>query len=168
MKICVTSENFEDSITALKSKSFFNENIIYRFLYDKLLPKYKRYLLEHDLDKNRITIYLPPDKKNRDIVKKYKHQVVFLKSEEHDIFKTLNDIFHSRKKPEQLLIDLSYFENRHILTIIESSSAGSYILARKMAEIDKYVYNPFFKYLIVYSLYGCNANAMWVKNENRL
>jgi hypothetical protein len=163
MKICVTSENFEDSITALKSKRFFNENIIYRFLYDKLNPKYKKYLLENDLDKNRIVIYLTSDKKNREIVKKYKHQVIFLKSEEHDIFKTLNDIFHSRKTPEQLLIDLSHFKNRHILTILESSSMSSYVLARKMSDIDKYVYSPFFKYLVIYNLLGCNANAMWVK-----
>lgn len=163
MKICVTSENFEDSITALKSKNFFNENIIYRFLYDKLKPSYKKYLLEHDLDKNRIVIYLTPDKKNKDIVKKYKHQIVFLKSEEHDIFKVLNDIFRGQKDPKQLLIDLSYFQNRYILTILESSSIGSYILARKMAEIDKYVYNPYFKYLIVYNLYKCGANAMWIK-----
>lgn len=163
MKICVISENFEESITALKSKSFFNENVIYRFLYDKLLPKYKKYLLENNLDKNRIVIYLTSNKKNRDIVKKYKHQVIFLKSEEHDIFKTLNDIFRGQKDIKQLLIDLSYFENRYILTILESTAIGSYIVARKMVEIDKYVYNPYFKYLIIFSLYGCGANAVWVK-----
>lgn len=163
MKICVINDNFEDSITALKSKSFFNENIIYRFLYDKLKPSYKKYLLEHDLDKNRIVIYLTPDKKNQDIVKKYKHQVVFLKSEEHDIFKVLNDIFRGQKDPKQLLIDLSYFQNRYILTILESTAATSYTVARKMSDIDKYVYSPYFRCLVLYNLYGCGANAMWVK-----
>ncbi len=163
MKICVINENFEESIAALKSKNFVNENIIYRFLFDKLKPTYKKYLLENNLDKNRIVIYLTPDKKNREIIKKYKHQIIFLKSEEHDIFKVLNDIFRGQKEPKQLLIDLSYFENRHILTILESSSAASYVLARKMSEIDKYVYSSYFKYLIVYSLYGCKAIATWVK-----
>jgi len=163
MKICVINENFEEAITALKSKSFFNENIIYRFLYDKLKPSYKKYLLEHDLDKNRIIIYLTPDKKNREIVKKYKHQIVFLKSETLDIRKTLNDIFRGKMDHKQLLIDLSKFQNRHILMWLESTATTSHIVAKRMSEIDKFVYNPYFKYLIVYGLYGCNANTMWVK-----
>lgn len=163
MKICVDNDNFESSIASLKSKSFFNEDIIYQFLYDKLKPKYKTYLLENDLDKNRLLIYLTPDKNTKEILKKYKHQIKILKSEKYDIFKTLNDIFRGKMKPEQLLIDLSNFENRHILTWLESTAATSYIVARKMSEIDKYVYSPYFKYLVVYYLYGCNAVAQWVK-----
>ena len=167
MKICVTSENFESAITSIRTKSFSDETIIYRFLYDDLKPKYKTYLLKNDLDKNRIVIYLTPDKKNKEIMKKYKHQVVFLKTEERDIYKTLNDIFRGKIDPKQLLIDLSHFENRYILTILESSSAGSYVLARKMSEIDKYVYSPYWKYLIVYNLMGIDASVQWVKkNDN--
>lgn len=163
MKICVINDNFEDSITALKSKSFFNENTVYRFLFDRLKPSYKKYLLEHDLDKNRIVIYLTPEKKNLDIVKKYKHQIVFLKLENLDIRKTLNDIFRGKLDQKQLLIDLSKFQNRYILTWLESTAATSYTVARKMSDIDKYVYSPYFRYLVLYNLYGCGANAMWVK-----
>jgi hypothetical protein len=165
MKICVINDNFEDSIAALNSKSFFNEDIIYRFLYDGLKPKYKKYLLENDLPKNRIFIYITYDKKNELIIKKYKHQIKFLKSEKHDIFETFNNIFRGIKTPAQLLIELSYFENRHILTILESSAVNSYTLAKKMSDIDKYVYTSFFKYLVVYNLYKCNAVAVWVKHD---
>src|SRR4030042_1771408 len=112
MKICVTSENFESAIAALRTKSFFTSDITYRFLYDGLPTKYKKYLLENNLDKTKIIIYLSHDKKNKDIVKKYKHQIVFLKTEKHDIKITLNEIFMGKKDHSQLLVDLSYFENR--------------------------------------------------------
>lgn len=163
MRICVDNDNFLDSITALKTKSFFNEGITYRFLYDKLKPKYKTYLLENDLDKARILIYLTPDKKTKEIQKKYKHQIIILNSEKLDIRETLNKIFRGQLTHEQLIIELSNFGNRHILTWLESTSASSYIVARKVSEIDKYVYSPYFIYLVVYSLFGCNATAQWVK-----
>lgn len=165
MKVCVDNENFEKSIAAIKSKSFFGENIIYRFLYDDLRPKYKKYLLENDLDKNKIIIYLTPDKQNKALVAKYKHQVKFLKSEKLDIYKTLNDIFRGQADKTKLMSDLSRFEARYILTVLESTAATSYIVARKMSEIDKYVYSPLFIHLVVYNLYGCGAIAQWVKNE---
>ncbi len=163
MKICVINENFEDSITALKSKSFLNENIIYRFLYDKLAPKYKKYLLESDLDKNRIVIYLTPNNKTKDIIKKYHHQIIFLKSENYSIQKTLNNIFRGKTNQEQLLIDISYFENKYILLWLESTATTSYIVAKKMSKIDKYVFSPYFKHLVVYIFYNCGANAIWIK-----
>jgi len=163
MKICVDNDNFESSVTALRTKSFFNEDIIYRFLYDKLKPKYKTYLLENDLDKNRILIYLTKDKKNKDIIKKYKHQIIIFESKKLDIRQTLNDIFRGKLEHKKLIVELSKFENRHILTWLESTAATSYIVARKMSEIDKYVYSPYFKYLVVYNLYGCSATAQWMK-----
>lgn len=164
MKICVDNDNFLDSITALKTKSFFNENIIYRFLFDKLRPAYKKYLLENELPKDRILIYLTPDpKRTKEIQKKYKHQIIILKSEKLDIRESLNKVFRGQATHEQLIIELSKFQNRHILTWLEGTSSSSYIVARKMSEIDKYVYSPYFIYLVVYSLFGCKAVAQWIK-----
>lgn len=163
MKICVDNDNFESAITSLKTKSFFNEGITYRFLYDKLRPAYKKYLLENELDKNRIILYLTPDKTTKELQKRYKHQIKILNSEKLDIRESLNKVFQGKLTHEQLIIELSEFKNRYILTWLESTSASSYIVARKMAEIDKYVYSPYFIYLIVYGLYGCGAVAQWVK-----
>ena len=163
MKICVDNDNFESAITSLKTKSFFNENITYRFLYDGLRKKYKTYLLENDLDKNRILIYLTKDKKNKEIIKKYKHQIIIFESKKLDIRQTLNEIFRGKLEHKILITNLSKFDNRHILTWLESTAATSYIVARKMSEIDKYVYSPYFKHLVVYNLFGCGATAQWMK-----
>ena len=163
MKICVNNENFISAITSLKTKSFFSEGITYRFLYDGLLPKYKKYMLENDLPKDKITIYLTEDKKNIAIIKKYKHQIKLFKKEKHDIATALNNIFRGKIDHKQLLLDLSYFENRYILIWLESTAATSVVVARKMSKIDKYVYSPYFKHLVVYNLYNCGAIAQWVK-----
>jgi len=166
MRICVDSDNFINSITSLKTKSFFNVDITYRFLYDKLEPKFKKYLLENDLDKSRIIIYLTDDKNNKvikAIVKKYRHQIKFLESETHEIGAAINNIFRGKLDRKQCLIELSHFENRHILKWLESISIASYVVARKMSDIDKYVDSPYFRHLVVYSLYDCGAIAQWVK-----
>ena len=163
MKICVTNENFENSITALKTKSFFSEGIIYRFLWDNLRAPYKKYMIENDLPKDKILIYLSKDQKNKEIIKKYKHQITFLKTEKEDIAATLNAIFRGKTDPKQLIVELSKFKGLHILRWLESTATTSYVVARKSSEIDKYVFSPYFIYLVVYNLYGCGAVAQWVK-----
>ena len=163
MKICVDSDNFINSITSLQTKSFFNMDITYRFLYENLEPKYKKYLLNNDLDKSRIKIYLNNDKKNKDIIKKYKHQIVFLQFETRKIETALGSIFRGTLDHKQCLIDLSCFTNRHILKWLQSIAISSYVVARKMSDIEKYVDTPYFQHLVVYTLYDCGAIAQWVK-----
>jgi hypothetical protein len=163
MNICVTNENFVDSITSIQSKSFFDADSIYRFLYDGLEPKYKKYLIENNLDKTKIFIYVTDPKKNKEIIKKYKHQIKFLKYEKHEIHVALDNIFKGKLDHKQCLIELNHFENRHILKWLESIAIASHVVARTTSEIDKYVDSPYFRHLVVYNLYGIGITARWVK-----
>jgi len=171
MKICVTKDNFESSITSLKSKSFVDEDIIYRFLYDSLNVTKKQYLAENDLPKNKILIYLKkPDGKskikiiNDAIILKYKNQIKYIETiKEDDIRNVLNDIFRGVKNKNELANELSKFDGRYILRWLDSISISSYEVARKSAEIERYVYSQFFPFVVVYNLYNCKAIVQWIK-----
>lgn len=163
MKICVNNDNFISAVTSLKTKSFFSEDVTYRFLYDGLKSKYKNYMLENELSKDKITIYLTKDKKHAEIIKKYKHQIHFLKSDNLKIADVLNSIFRGSKSHKELISELSSFEARYILTYLEATSITSPVVARISAEIEQYIYSPYFKYLVVYKLYKCGAVVRWIK-----
>lgn len=163
MKIIVTSDNFEESITGLRSKSFSDEDIIYSFLYEYLKPTQKKYLLENEFNKNYIEIQCEKGSKNQEIIKKYKHQCILLESSEIEIYDVLNDIFRGKDDSINLVENLYNFDVRQILSWLENISISSPIVARKTAEIEKHVYMPKFYELVVYTFYGCNATARWMK-----
>lgn len=158
--IIVNNENFIESILALKSKGFNEEQ--YHFLYDSLNKENKKYLLENILPKEKILIFAKKSLSIKPLFEKYKHQIRFT-GEEVTIYGVLDKIFQGRENKEKLVNELSNFNNHLILQWLESTAATSIKLAKELTNIEKFIYSKHFIRLVVYNCYGLKCKATWKK-----
>lgn len=158
--IYVTNENLESSIKAMWSQTFDTSEYI--ILWDKLWKENKDLLEKIDIPKTNLTILTKNDDK---VPKKFYHQtkVENFKIEE-DIKIALRMLFKSGNR-EEARKELNKFKSRHILRWLETTSTFYPDLAIKMVRIQKYVYSPYFKDILLYELEGMNCVPMFYKRR---
>ena len=134
----------------------------YTILFDRLNKENKKILEETNIPKNSLTILTKDAKK---VPSKFKHQIQVEKLfEKDDIFKTLKMVFKSGNR-ELVRQELSKFENRHILTILESTSMYYPEMATKLSGMEKYVYSNYFHDMILYELEGLGYLPRWTRGS---
>lgn len=159
-KIYVDNDNFIHIIKTMNSEHFGRPE--YTILYDRLNKENKKILEDINIPKNGLTILTKDQKK---VPTKFKHQIQVEKLfEKDDIFKTLKQVFKSGNR-EQVKQELSKFENRHILTILESTSIYYPKLAIKLSRLEKYVYSNYFHDIILYELEGLRYLPRWTRRN---
>lgn len=166
MKVFVNNQNFIESVKALKSCGFDND-IEYIFYYDNLNKDYRKYLLGNDLPRSKISFQVTKNKNDKEIkelYKKYKHQINFI-GEELTVDVVLDKIFAGNEDKTKLLDELSDFDNKYIMEWLKSTSANVKKLSEKLSKIDKFIYSKYFKYFIVYELYGLKCKSMYPKKK---
>ncbi len=134
----------------------------YTILFDRLNKENKKILEDINIPKNNLTILTKDPKK---VPTKFKHQIQVEKLfEKDDIFKALKMVFKSGNR-EQVRQELNKFENRHILTILESTSMYYPELAMRLSDMEKYIYNEHFRDMILYNLEGLGYLPRWTRRN---
>lgn len=160
MKTYIDNDNFIHMMKAMNSEHFGRPE--YTILFDRLNKENKKILEDINIPKNGLIILTKDPKK---VPSKFKHQIQVEKLfEKDDIFKTLKMVFKSGNR-KQVKQELNKFENRHILTILESTSIYYPKLAMKLNEMEKYVYSNYFHDMILYELEGMGYLPRWVKRS---
>jgi len=151
--IYIDNDNFTQMIKALQSQSLTENDNHYTILFDKLDKKNQQLLGKVSLPKTKITILTENPSR---VPRRYKHQVkrevLYKKS---SIYNALNQMFC---KGEDALDE---FDNRHILAWLTTTAKYYPELAGKVSKLEKYVYSPGFKQLVVNELGGMKCKPRW-------